>query len=87
MDGIIGKIPELPPMKERVRYACLDCPACVKTDNRKDDAIDAAGRRRVLMPFCYYCKAAALGYRKIANKADYTGNQPKWCPRLEADAE
>lgn len=39
---------------------------------------------REMQQYAFYCLATKTG-KKIANKADYTGNVPVWCPRLEGE--
>jgi hypothetical protein len=42
----------------------------------------AWGRKRTMRQYAYYCLATSNGHM-IAGMADFTGNVPKWCPRLE----
>lgn len=72
-------------MTERKRYACDRCPAFFGTGGDYDPeySTDRNGRRRRLASFTYYCRPTEHSCRKLAHKADYTGNQPKWCPRLQ----
>jgi hypothetical protein len=46
---------------------------------------EAAGAFKAMKQYGFYCLATPRG-KLIANKADYTGNVPLWCPRLEAEA-
>lgn len=46
----------------------------------------AWGRKKTMDQFAFYCMATTKG-KKIANKADYTGNVPKWCPLLDQHRE
>lgn len=43
------------------------------------------GGRSEMQKYSFYCLATSRG-KKIAGKADYTGNVPRWCPRLEKGA-
>lgn len=72
-------------MPERIRYTCDSCPFFHGTSRDVELVLDRNGRMRGLVPFTYYCRPERHVCRKIAHKADYTGNQPKWCPRLEAN--
>lgn len=42
----------------------------------------AAGAFKAMKQYAFHCLATPRG-KLIANQADYTGNVPKWCPRLE----
>lgn len=72
-------------MTERIRYTCDSCPFFHGTSRDAELVLDRNGRIRGLAPFTYYCRPERHVCKKIAGKADYTGNQPKWCPRLEAN--
>ena len=82
----------------RERHACLACPAFYKCEKEgmagyESKVIDGKnmvccrpaplwGKKRTMKQYAFYCLATANG-KLIANQADYTGNVPKWCPRLE----
>jgi hypothetical protein len=74
-------------LKERRHYTCDSCPFFLETGNEYDTpkVLDLNGRTRKLAPWSFYCQPAPHVCRKISHKADYTGNTPKWCPRLEAN--
>lgn len=74
-------------LNERKHYTCDSCPFLLATGSEYDveRVTDLNGRTRKLAPWSFYCKPAPHVCRKIAHRADYTGNQPKWCPRLEAN--
>lgn len=72
-------------MTERIRYTCDACPFFHGTAREEEKVLDLNGRTRTLIPYTYYCRPERHVCRKIAGKADYTGNHPKWCPRLEAN--
>ena len=42
--------------------------------------------KRVMKQYSFYCLATRHG-KMIAGMADYTGNVPLWCPRLEGSNE
>lgn len=46
----------------------------------------AWGRTRRMKQFAFYCLATTMG-KMIAGVADYTGNVPPWCPRLEENKD
>ena len=40
------------------------------------------GKGKPMQQYAFYCTATGRA-KKIAGKADYTGNVPVWCPRLK----
>ena len=72
-------------LTQREHFTCDGCPFFYETQAARTLVLDRNGRMRALAPWTYYCRPDRHVCKKIAGKADYTGNQPKWCPRLEAN--
>lgn len=75
-------------------YECTDSQVNATAGGYEDREIDGKkyvccipahfiGNRKPMQQYAFYCTASGRA-KKIAGKADYTGNVPVWCPRLKA---